>query len=277
MGFELQQPGPPPTGYDGAHHLLPRVGVEVFQKTMSVVPEGKTGELASIFPQKSDLVRAIVGLNKFLPLEHEPTVVLRGLNGGDDYQFLNRHREWLENEMPSLKSEKIKLTGMLKAGALGKKSVFRIFDGIRTITLLPSSDQTIDFRDLFGKVVELNGVAKYKPNGQISGVEEIENLAPHTHKVSSVESGERRFVFSRELSFSIDASTSEAGFLLSNQDLDIHSYGQSLREATEGISEQVEFLWDEYAQCDDNALHSSGKTLKDRILGIVEKVGPLNE
>lgn len=154
----------------------------------------------------------------------------------------------------------------------GASSRFRLFDGARTVEVRPADNQLGQMRDLFGRVIKIAGQVHYTPQGTISFMDEVHDVTEYTHRLEGAQTNERAFTFNRPLIFSADSSLDAKGFALHNDELDIHVFGNSLKEAFDSIGEHFDFLWDEYAKADESELHESALGLRAKLLEVVREV-----
>lgn len=65
---------------------------------------------------------------------------------------------------------------------------------------------------------------------------------------------------------------SEQYFCVEHKELHIHCYALNRKLLLDAINKQIAFLWDEYANADDNTLDSESLTLKKALLVALEEV-----
>lgn len=276
LGLEIEEPSPPPLTYDGDYETLPAQGPIVFRSMLRAVSKHAADDLAALFPEKADRVRVLTGLEELAPTPAEPSVVLRGLDGLDDLTLRPADREWFLQTLPSLAPEKKNIAGMIRAGTLGAAPRFKLYDGARVVRLRPPIDLLPTLQKEFGNVVKLSGVVHYTAAGGVSYMNEIESIEPYEHVVDHVATNTHEFVFNYPLKFTVDASLGPGGFALSNEHLDIHVYGRSLKEAFDLVGEHIEFLWDEYANADDAELHETGIQLKKKVRALIREASEVH-
>lgn len=272
LGLQIAEPVAPPPEYDGGYAALPAQGFRAVRSAVAALKERNTDAMGSLFPEKADLVRVLDGFHALAPDVSQPSIVLRGLNGGSDIVLSQEDGEWAKSARPSLEPEPLALIGMVKAGTLGQNARFRIFDGTRSTLLLPAGDDLPVLRDLFGQVAKISGTATYTAKGQIQHVADITAIEPYTHSVRSVSTEAHNILFSRPLDLKVESSLESKGFALHNEEFSIHVYGHSLKEAVEDLGEEIEFLWSEYLSADQEEIHPSAHDLRNKLRELIKNV-----
>jgi len=79
-------------------------------------------------------------------------------------------------------------------------------------------------------------------------------------------------VFPRGLRFAVSLSDDNALFVARNEDLRLHTFGQSRAELLSKVRDEVAFLWAEYACADDSELSEDAIELKRTLRKLGEVV-----
>jgi hypothetical protein len=80
----------------------------------------------------------------------------------------------------------------------------------------------------------------------------------------------RKFRFKRAEQFYVSLDEESKHLFAENQDLGINAYGTTREGLLNEISEQIAFLWDEFASAKDSGLTPEAQKLKYYLLGLVE-------
>ncbi len=118
------------------------------------------------------------------------------------------------------------------------------------------------------KYIDAKGFAMLDEDEHFVEWKEILSLEElHVLPLEYVDGEQLRYNFRESLTFRIERE--ETLTILLNEDLGIFVGGASIEEAFKALGAEFDFLWDEYANEEDKALHPSGKTLKDTLLNLI--------
>lgn len=124
-----------------------------------------------------------------------------------------------------------------------------------------------------GKEVMISGEVLIDEHGQISSVSSVSNIQrmePGWLTLNKITWDNRTFELSESLSAKLDIE--DGLWTLANDDLGILVFEDTTEAVFRSFQEEFAFLWDEYAQEDEDMLTSDALELKNKMIKMVEKV-----
>lgn len=165
------------------------------------------------------------------------------------------------------------IIGKMIAARVVEAQYFQIQTKKRQIKCHFAEDLVEDVVQSLGKEVMISGEVLIDENGQVrsmSSVSNIQRMEPGWITFYKIVWENRTFELYEPLSAKLDIEDSL--WTLESHDLGILVFEDTIEDVLRSFYEEFSFLWDEYAQENDEMLTSDAQVLKNKLIKIVEKV-----
>ncbi len=182
----------------------------------------------------------------------------------DDY-----HRTKIINKIQTtIPSEKSTINLYIKTTETGQFKTQRLApELLKEITIQPL--KLIAEEEVTHQLVDIIGIAALDSEGGFKKLENIYNVNPNVKGIvlDRVEGNIYSYVFTKELFFKIKKTDNY--ITVQQSDLNIDTYYQKDEDLHKTLGEELDFLWAEYAEAEDEHLHSTGIAFKKTLLSII--------